>query len=113
MTKNFDYIDCRFHRVSNWTWLRVRELLQGALLARLRAGSDNFVFNIGRDDFETVLDLIEQMDIGYIHPRRDALHVSLLSTMYASLHVPSSYAHRDRMALICSSRNDKKPKSNN
>lgn len=112
MTSQLDYISAHFHRVDTWTWLRVRQLLQGFLLGRLSAGCSRFVVELGNEDFETIRDFCEQMDIGYLHPRRDSLHVSLCSTMYGTMKIPARALERMREHRISHSCNEKKPKSN-
>lgn len=113
MTKQIDYICARFHRVDSWTWLRVRQLLRGFLLRRLAAGTSRFLVELENEDFETIRNFCEQMDIGYIHPRRDAAHIALCQTMYGDMSIPAKALERIRRAKLASSCREKKPKSNN
>ena len=112
MTKQIDYICARFHKVDAWTWLRVRQLLNGFLLNRLVAGSQKFFVVLCDEDFETIRDFCEQMDMGYLHPRRDAAHIKLCQTMYGTMNVPAKALERIRKANIARFSEEKKPKSN-
>lgn len=112
MVKQLDYISAHYHRVDTWTWLRVRQLLHGFLLGRLSAGCSKFVVELANEDFETIRDFCEQMDIGYLHPRRDSLHVALCSTMYGTMKIPARALERMRQQRLAHSCNEKKPKSN-
>lgn len=64
--------------------MQVHDLLDRLLLARVRAGKSTFVFTLSDDSFETIRDFIEQMDIAYLHPRRDSFQVSLLAARYSN-----------------------------
>lgn len=110
--KKYDFLVCHYHRVDSLTWLRIREVLGKLLLARVEAASECFMFNCSHDDCETILDFREQMDVGYLHPRRDSYHVSALSSIYSHMEIPASLTaakYRRGKNIACSSV-EKKPK---
>lgn len=93
-----DFLQCHFHKVDSCTWLRIREVLNQMLVARIEAAGQFFTFKITADDFETIRDFVEQMDTAYLHPRRDSAHVQYLQSIYSSWRVPSNFLGKLRDA---------------
>lgn len=93
-----DFLQCHYHKVDSFTWLRIREVLNQMLVARIEAASQFFTFKITTDDFETIRDFVEQMDTAYLHPRRDSMHVNYLQSIYSSWRVPANFLGKLRDA---------------
>ena len=113
MKTNFDYLSCHYHKVDSLTWLRIREVLNSMLLTRLEANSELFTWCMSQNDFDTIRLFVEEMDTAYIHPRRDAFHVNLLSTVYSNFRVPANFLQKIRVGKkrhACPS-TEEKPKS--
>lgn len=111
--KNYDFLSCHFHKVDSLTWLRIREVLNSMLLARLEASSEVFTWYMPQGDWDTIRLFVEQMDTAYIHPRRDAYHVNFLQSVYTNLHLPANFFRKKsgtKFDLACPSQ-EKKPKS--
>ncbi|MBQ5477310.1 MAG: hypothetical protein IIT64_05900, partial [Bacteroidaceae bacterium] len=92
--KHYDYLACHFHKVDGITWLRIREVLNSLLLGRVRAGEQKFAYTDSYDDFDTIRDFVEQMDIAYLHPRRDSYHIAFLQSIYSGWKVPACFLAR-------------------
>lgn len=82
-----NYLSCHFHKVESLTWLCTRKLLQRVVIARVVQGADAVRLELTKDECENLREFLEQMDIAYLHPRRDSLHVSLLASQYSTLNV--------------------------
>ena len=82
-----NYLSCHYHKVESLTWLCTRKLMQRVIIARVAQGADMVRLELTRDECENLREFLEQMDIAYLHPRRDSLHVSLLASQYSSLNV--------------------------
>lgn len=93
-----DFLQCHFHRVESCTWLRIREVLNSMLVARIEASSQFINVRVSNDDFETIRDFVEQMDTAYLHPRRDSQHVQYLQSIYSSWRVPANFLGKLRDA---------------
>ena len=106
MKKNYGYLACHFHRVEALTWLRVRTMLNELLLGRVQSNSQYLTYQVSDEDFETIRDFVEQMDIAYLHPRRDSYHLQLLQTIYSTFTLPKKSPF-----LSCLPTDEKKPKS--
>ena len=87
--KQKSYFDCKFHKVESCTWMRTRHLIQQLLLARVARSSEFFTFSLSADDFHVLQDFIEDMDIAYLHPRRDSFFLRYLASTYANF-VPTA-----------------------
>lgn len=87
--KKKSYFDCKFHKVESCTWMRTRHLIQQLLLARIAGSSEFFTFNLSADDFHVLQDFIEDMDIAYLHPRRDSFYLNYLASTYSNF-VPTA-----------------------
>lgn len=85
--QTISYFSCHFHYVDSLTWLCIRSMMQRLVVARLEQGRATLCFNMSEDDCDYVLDFLEQMDIAYLHPRRDSLHVSLLASQYSNVQI--------------------------
>ena len=85
--KTTSYFSCHFHYVDSLSWLCIRRMMQKLVIARLEQGRAIVCFNVSLDDCQCIMDFVEQMDIAYLHPRRDSLHVSLLASQYSNFHV--------------------------
>ena len=94
--KHYDYLACHFHKVDGITWLRIREVLNNLLISRVEAGEQKFAFTVSDDDFDTIRDFVEQMDIAYLHPRRDSYHIAFLASIYSGWKVPEYLLARMR-----------------
>lgn len=94
--KHYDYLACHFHKVEGLVWLRIREVLNDLLISRVEAGQQKFVFTVSDDDFDTIQDFVEQMDIAYLHPRRDSYHIAFLQSIYSGWKVPACFLARIR-----------------
>lgn len=92
--KHYDYLACHFHKVEGLVWLRIREVLNDLLIGRVEAGQQKFVFTVSDDDFDTIRDFVEQMDIAYLHPRRDSYHIAFLQSIYSGWKVPACFLAR-------------------
>lgn len=92
MQKEINYFSCHFHKVDCLTWLATRTLLQRILVHRIEAGCDKFVFEVSQDDFKVISDFLFDMDVAYLHPRRDAMHVSLMASQYSNIQLPARAA---------------------
>lgn len=92
MEKEINYFCCHFHKVDSLTWLAVRTMLQNVLVKRVEAGTDKVVFEVSQDDFQVISDFLFDMDVAYLHPRRDAMHVSLLASQYSNIKLPARAA---------------------
>ena len=92
MQKEINYFSCHFHKVDCLTWLATRTLLQRVLINRIEAGCEKFVFEVSQDDFQVISDFLFDMDIAYLHPRRDAMHVSLMASQYSNIQLPARAA---------------------
>ena len=71
------------------------------LLARLECAGECFIQKVSAADFETIRDFLEQMDTAYLHPRRDAAHLSLCQTLYGSMVISDRLAERVRYFNHC------------
>lgn len=67
-------------------------MLQKVLIQRVEAGTDKVVFEVSEDDFRVISDFLFDMDVAYMHPRRDALHVSLMASQYSNIQLPARAA---------------------
>lgn len=94
--KHYDYLACHFHKVEGLVWLRIREVLNDLLISRVEAGQQKFAFTVTDDDFDTIRDFVEQMDIAYLHPRRDSYHIAFLASVYSGWKVPACFLARLR-----------------
>lgn len=94
MKKNVNYLTCHFHRVESITWLATRTWLQRVLIARLSSMRDSVVINVSKDDMQLIWEFLEQMDVAYLHPRRDSLYISLVKSNYANFNLRPSEAIR-------------------
>lgn len=92
MQKEINYFSCHFHKVDSLTWLATRTMLQRILINRIEAGCDKFVFEVSQDDFQVISDFLFDMDVAYMHPRRDAMHVSLVASQYSNVQLPARAA---------------------
>lgn len=92
MQKEINYFCCHFHKVDSLTWLAVRTMLQKVLVQRVEAGTDKVVFEVSEDDFRVISDFLFDMDVAYLHPRRDAMHVSLMASQYSNIQLPARAA---------------------
>lgn len=92
MQKEINYFCCHFHKVDSLTWLAVRTMLQKVLVQRVEAGTDKVVFEVSEDDFRVISDFLFDMDVAYLHPRRDAMHVSLMASQYSNIQLPARVA---------------------
>lgn len=92
MQKEINYFCCHFHKVDSLTWLAVRTMLQKVLVQRVVAGTDKVVFEVSEDDFRVISDFLFDMDVAYLHPRRDAMHVSLMASQYSNIQLPARAA---------------------
>lgn len=92
MQKEINYFSCHFHKVDCLTWLATRTLLQRVLINRIEAGCDRFVFEVSQDDFQVISNFLFDMDVAYMHPRRDAMHVSLMTSQYSNIQLPARAA---------------------
>lgn len=101
MKQNLSYLNTHFHKVDSCTWLRVRTILQSMLLARVKSANECFTQKVSAADFETIRDFLEQMDTAYLHPRRDAAHLSLCQTLYGSMVISDRLAERVRSFRHC------------
>ena len=77
-------------------WLRIREVLNNLLISRIKAGQQKFAFTVSNDDFDTIRDFVEQMDVAYLHPRRDSYHIAYLQSIYSAWRVPACFLARIR-----------------
>lgn len=96
MQKEINYFSCHFHKVDCLTWLATRTMLQRILINRIEAGCDKFVFEVSQDDFQVISDFLFDMDVAYLHPRRDAMHVSLMASQYSNIQLPARAAISSR-----------------
>lgn len=87
---------CHFHYCDTLTWMQVHDLLDRLLLARIRAEESSFVFTLSNDCFETIRDFVEQMDVAYLHPRKDSFQVSLLAARYSNFSIGKEKMPRKR-----------------
>lgn len=92
MQKEINYFCCHFHKVDSLTWLAVRTMLQKVLIQRVEAGTDKVVFEVSENDFRVISDFLFDMDVAYLHPRRDAMHVSLMASQYSNIQLPARTA---------------------
>lgn len=92
MQKEINYFCCHFHKVDSLTGLAVRTMLQKDLVQRVEAGTDKVVFEVSEDDFRVISDFLFDMDVAYLHPRRDAMHVSLMASQYSNIQLPARAA---------------------
>ena len=81
--------------------MEVHDLLDRLLLARVRAGGSSFVFTLSNDCFEAIRDFVEQMDVAYLHPRRDSFQVSLLAARYSNFSIGQAKMPRKRAISAC------------
>ena len=93
---HYDYLACHFHKVEGLVWLRIREVLNNLLISRIKAGQQKFAFTVSNDDFDTIRDFVEQMDVAYLHPRRDSYHIAYLQSIYSAWRVPACFLARIR-----------------
>ena len=87
MKKHVNYFTCHFHRVESITWLATRTWLQRVLVARLSSMKDSVVLNVTKEDMELIWDFLGQMDVAYLHPKRDSQYVSLVKSNYANFNL--------------------------
>lgn len=92
MQKEFNYFCCHFHKVDCLTWLATRTMLQKILVQRVETGTDTVIFKVSEDDFQVIFDFLFDMDVAYLHPRRDAMHVSLMASQYSNIQLPARAA---------------------
>lgn len=109
--KEKTYYDCKFHKVESCTWMRTRYLIQQVLLARVASSSECFTFSLSNHDFEVLRDFIEDMDIAYLHPRRDSFFLKYLESTYSNFVPTAKFAAESheitRKKGSCYPRNDK------
>lgn len=48
---------------------------------------DSVLINVTKEDMELIWDFLEQMDIAYLHPRRDSLYISHVKSNYANFNI--------------------------
>lgn len=68
-----------FHRVSTDTWLAVRKFLSCLLLTRIDSHSPHFSLYLDDITANALIDFINQMRWGYIHPRSTSARIDFLS----------------------------------
>lgn len=66
-----------YHRVNTCLWLCVASLLQRLVVSSVAATGQEQPAVITRDDAQMLLDFLDEMEFGYIHPRRTSRFVSL------------------------------------
>lgn len=93
-----DFLQCHFHKVESCTWLRIREVLNKMLVARIEAEGEFIMFKVDNYDFDTIRDFVEQMDTAYLHPRRDSMYVQFMQSIYSNWRVPSNFLGKLRDA---------------
>lgn len=91
MFKNYSPFVCHFHRCDTITWLHVKSVLDRLVLRRVESGKDVFAFSLSADSWLIIQEFCKQMDISYIHPRRDSFHIELSKSRYGDFHVPESF----------------------
>lgn len=67
-------------------------MLKKVLIKRVEAGTSKVVFEVSEDDFRVISDFLFDMDVAYLHPRRDAMHVSLMASQYSNIQLPARAA---------------------
>ena len=92
MQKEINYFSCHFHKVDSLTWLAMRSFLQRIMVQRVERCSDQVCVLVNPDTFQVISDFLFDMDTAYLHPRRDALHVSLLASQYSNIQIPARAA---------------------
>lgn len=84
MIKNYSVFVCHYHRCDTLVWMDVQKVLERLCLTRVQAGVQSFKFTLQDCEFDAIREFNEQMDICYLHPRRDAFQVSLLAAKYSN-----------------------------
>ena len=84
MIRDYSVFVCHFHKCDTLLWMNVQKVLERLCLNRVRAGVQSFEFTLQDCEFDAIQEFNEQMDICYLHPRRDAFQVSLLAAKYSN-----------------------------
>lgn len=92
MQKEINFFSCHFHKVDSLTWLAMRSFLQRIMVQRVEKCSDQVVVLVNPDTFQVISDFLFDMDVAYLHPRRDAMHVSLMASQYSNIQLPARAA---------------------
>lgn len=66
-----------YHRVDTLLWLGVARMLQRLAVAALDEPSQVISCYVGRSQVTMIWDFLDEMEYGYIHPRRSSLRRSL------------------------------------
>lgn len=84
----------KFHSVDVVLWMETSRFIERALLSY--ATSRNSVVCVPMSDslFNALLAFREQMDIAYIHPRRDSMFLHLAQLRYSSFKVPDNHVSK-------------------
>lgn len=88
--------------------MNVQAVLERLCLARVQAGVQSFKFTLQDCEFEDIREFSEQMDICYLHPRRDAFHVSLLAAKYSNFATKRNSGNGSEATPLLPSRRQKK-----
>lgn len=75
--------DLHYFRVSKTTWSSVRTVLQSLLVARVNLG-ESFLLTLPSERANDLLDFLEQMKWGYIHPRSTSHRVLMVREAQAA-----------------------------
>lgn len=84
MLRDYSVFICHYHKCDTLLWMNVQKVLERLCLARVQAGVQSFKFTLQDCEFDAIREFNEQMDICYLHPRRDAFQVSLLAAKYSN-----------------------------
>lgn len=79
-----------FHRVDTALWLCVARCLRRLILAKMENSDAPDVSWFTLDHVETLLMFLDEMECGYVHPRRTAIRFSVSLNRRAASHSSSA-----------------------
>lgn len=85
-----------YHRVDIVTWYVVREILQRLIREALQDEKCNAASPVSLDDADTLLLFLNEMEVGYLHPRRTSPSFILSSRRRPAASNRSAYPQKNK-----------------
>lgn len=80
-----------YHRVDTLLWLGVARMLQRLAVAALDEPSQVISCYVGRSQVVMIWEFLDEMEFGYIHPRRSSIRRSLSPFRRSAAHIDTAY----------------------
>lgn len=68
-----------FHKCEDAVLIVVFNILKALLRQRVNSGSNSITLSVSDDDFDTLLDFLDEMSFAYMHPRSTSARFSMLA----------------------------------